>query len=181
MALQQVARAWEAPDKAGVSYFTRDRARRAEAAHFLDQPAAQAALRKVEIARDPDGPGLADKTSALDGFLILRAALALERALPMTRCQVCGSWFDIRRPNRAPRYCSATCRTIHHQQQKEVFSHGISPQEHHAQRNAALAGSMERARPGRQHPPTHKKLRPAKRGARARQPRGRGNRKPRRR
>ena len=181
MALQQAARGWTPPDELGVSYPIRDSMQWAEAWRFLDHPVAQAALDKIRVTRDPDGLGLADKTSALDGFLIMRAALALERKFPMTRCSVCGSWFDIRRPNRAPRYCSATCRTIHHQQQKEILSHGIGTEERHAQRNAALAGGVERARPGRQHPPTHKKLRPAKRGARARQPHGAGDRRPRRR
>src|SRR5262249_2593928 len=181
IALQQAARAWEAPDEAGVSYFTRDRARRVEAALFLDQPVAQAALQKVKPTRDPDGFAVAFRTDKLDGFLIMQAALALERALPMTRCQVCGSWFDIRRPNRAPRFCSASCRALHYQQQKEMLSHGIGTQEHHAQRDDSLASGVERARSERQHTPAHKKLRAAKRGARLRKPHGAGDRRPQRR
>jgi hypothetical protein len=168
MALQQAERGWQAPDKLGVSHPVRDQMRWTEAWDFLNQPVAQAALQKVQVARDPDGLGLVFTTSALDSFLIMQAELALERPLPMTRCLVCGSWFDIRRPNRAPRFCSATCRTVHHQQQKETLSHGIGTQERDAQGHPALAGSVERARSGRRHPPADKKLRPAKRGARAR-------------
>ena len=181
-ALQQAAQAWAAPGADGVSHPTKDKARLAEARDFLDQPAARAALDELRATRDPGGL-IADTTTRLDTFLVARAAIALERAPPppMTRCLVCNSWFEIRRPKRAPRFCSASCRSIHHQQQKETLSHGIGTQEHHAQRDDALASRVERARSGRQHAPAHKKLRPAKRGARARQSHGAGDRRPRRR
>ena len=182
MALQQAVRGWMPPDELGVSYPVRDQKQRTEAWRFLDQPVFQAAMQKVKVAPDPDSLAPAFTTSELDVFLIMQAWLALEHPLPMTRCQVCNSWFEIRRPNRAPRYCSASCRAIHHQQQqKETLSHGIGTQEHHAQRDAPLADGVERARSGRQHAPTHKELRAAKRGTRARSPHGAGDRRPRRR
>jgi hypothetical protein len=182
MALQQAAQGWTPPDKLGVSYPVRDQKQRTEAWRFLDQPVAQAAMQKAKVTPDPDSLAPAFKTSELDGFLVMQAWLALEHPLPMTRCQVCNSWFEIRRPNRAPRFCSASCRAAYHQYQKETVSHGIDPQEHHPQGHAALAGSVERARSERRHDTsTDKKLRQPKRGARARGARGAGDRRPRRR
>src|SRR5262249_28052815 len=169
------------PNEAGVSNPTKDKDRLTAARDFLVQPAARAALEEGLRATPDPGGLIANTTTRLDTFLVVRAAIALERKLPMRRCVACNSWFEIRRPKRAPRFCSASCRSIHHQQQKETLSHGIGTQEHHAQGDDSLASRVERARPGRQHAPTHKKLRAAKRGARARQPRGAGGGRPRRR
>ena len=34
----------------------------------------------------------------------------------MKRCLQCGFWFEIRREQREPRFCSNSCRALHHQQ-----------------------------------------------------------------
>jgi hypothetical protein len=62
------------------------------------------------------------RTERFATYLVLSAASAIERGLPMARCLVCRSWFTIRRPARAPRFCSAACRTVHHQQENH---HGL--------------------------------------------------------
>jgi hypothetical protein len=154
-ALQQAASAWDPPDANGVSH-PGGKARRNQAARFVDQPTAQEALKQVRIVRNPDGIGPAFQAETFAGFLVMSAWLAIDRALPMTRCRQCRSWFEMRRPGRFAQFCSASCRTLHHQ---EGSQHGLGTQELAAQRDAALASGVERARTGRQRAPANEELR----------------------
>jgi len=174
--LQRAATAWSRPDDDGVSSVILDRAARAALAAQLFE---QITLAAPWIGLDGDF-GWSLNTDRFDNFLICSAAQALERALPMRRCTVCGSWFEIRRPNRSPRFCSASCRALHHQH-PESSHHGISTQKPDAQGHDSLAGDLERTRARRQDAPADEELHPAKRSTRPRRPHGAGSRAPRRR
>jgi hypothetical protein len=111
LALRQAAGAWGPADADGVSPFLK--ARRREAKLFVKHPAAAKAL-KDHVGADSDRDGdLVDHPRQLAGFLVLTAAAALVRGQPMKRCLVCSSWFSIRRPARAPQFCSPSCRAVH--------------------------------------------------------------------
>jgi hypothetical protein len=54
---------------------------------------------------------------SLAAFMVLSAASALQRQVPMTRCRYCGHWLELDRLDR--RFCSSSCRSFHSQQRKE--------------------------------------------------------------
>jgi hypothetical protein len=180
LALQQAALAWEpADDGGGVSHF--NKTRRREAQLFTKHPGAVAALKVARVDSDQDG-SLVDQAHQLPAFLILSASLAIERGLPMKRCLVCGSWFSIRRPARAPQFCSASCRATHHHNPqhpgtRQELPHGIDPQKSNRKRDAALASDLARTSARGRDDAKDTQLRHAKRGARARPAGGAGGRK----
>ena len=66
----------------------------------------------------PDGsPDFGLKTDSLAGYMWLSAASALKRRVPMRRCRVCSTWFELHRGDTL--YCSGVCRIAHHQQSKK--------------------------------------------------------------
>jgi hypothetical protein len=113
-AMQQAARMWEKRNDFGVSHPIA--ARKTEALSFLSHPVAVEALAHVRLVFA--NGALAYTTEKLASFLVLEAALAIERALPMRICLYCHSWFEIRRPGRSPQFCSASCRSAYRQKLK---------------------------------------------------------------
>ena len=156
---------WGDPDKNGLSY-PLDRPTGARA--FFDDPFAMSMVKSLTIAPHPSGIGLAVVAPTLAAFLIARAALAIEKPMRMRRCLHCGFWFEIRRILREPRFCSASCRTLNHQHQKEASQHGIGTEEPHREGDAAVAGSLGRTSGPRKDAATNQKLRYPKGSARAR-------------
>jgi hypothetical protein len=160
---------WGDPDKNGVSY-PLDQPTGVRA--FFDDPFAMSMVKSLNIAPHPSGIGLAVVAPTLGAFLIARAALAIEKPMPMRRCLNCGFWFEIRRILREPRFCSASCRTLNHQHQKEASQHGIGKEEPHREGDAAVAGSLGRTSGRRKDAATNEKLRHSKGSERARSAHG---------
>jgi hypothetical protein len=65
----------------------------------------------IEPVLDPHGPGLGFRARSLHAFMLMSAASALERRVPMRRCAHCNSWFEALRSD--TRYCSGSCRALH--------------------------------------------------------------------
>jgi hypothetical protein len=178
-ALRIAAVAWQPADATGTSYPTTDRAKLLEAGRFLQNAGAAPMLATLAVVPNSSGVGLSLAAPSLAAFLIARAALALARPLPMRRCTECGFWFEVRRIQRQPRFCSASCRALNHQNQES--QDGVSPQEHHQQRNRKVAVGLATAGAGRQDATANKKLRKPKGRARSRAAHGTRGRAPRRR
>jgi hypothetical protein len=108
------ARSWEPADKHGVSHFTSDLQRIHSAEWFLrDNPAPL--LKDTEPMFDPrGGVRIVLRANKLASFMALSAASAVERRVPMRRCQHCGHWLEMDRRDR--RFCSSSCRSFHSQQ-----------------------------------------------------------------
>jgi hypothetical protein len=108
------ARAWEPEDKHGVSHFSSDPQRNQLAQwHLRDEQAPL--LKDAQPIFDPSGgTNVVLRASRLASFMALSAASAIERRIPMRRCQHCGHWLEMDR--RDKRFCSSSCRSFHSQQ-----------------------------------------------------------------
>lgn len=177
-ALRLAAVAWQPRDATGTSYPTTDRAKLTEAGRFLQHAGAAPMLKTLTVVPNSTGVGLSLSAPTLAAFLIARAALALAHPLPMRRCDQCGFWFEVRRIQRQPRFCSASCRALNHQNQEET-QNGVSPEEHHQQGDRKVASGMAAAGAGRTDATANKKLRKSKGSARPRAAHGARSRAPR--
>ena len=74
---------WGDPDKNGISY-PLDQPTGVRA--FFDDPFAMSMVKSLNIAPHPSGIGLAVVPPTLGAFLIARAALAIEKPMPVRRC-----------------------------------------------------------------------------------------------
>ena len=123
-ALRHATQDWLDPDKDGVSHPRAGTSRWHDGKKFLDHQAALSALTQTTLVPAPKGEQvLAIKATTLAAFMVLRAAQALEERRPMQRCLRCGFWFEIRREQRGPRFCSNSCRALHHQ--RPETAHGL--------------------------------------------------------
>jgi hypothetical protein len=114
--LGTAASAWEPAGQDGVSQVAADPKRLKLAEWFLrDDP--MPFLKDVESALDPHAPRLVVRAKSLTAFMGLSALSALERRVPMRRCEHCSSWLELVRKD--ARFCSGTCRSLH-SQQKEI-------------------------------------------------------------
>ena len=112
--LGTAASAWEPADPDGVSQVAADPKRLKLAEWFLrDNP--MPVLKEAEPALDPHGgPRVVLRAKSLAAFMCLSALSAIERRVPMRRCEHCGSWLELNRKD--SRFCSGTCRSLHSQQ-----------------------------------------------------------------
>lgn len=108
--LRTAAQAWEPEDADGVSSLTTAPDRLSYANFFLRDPEIPV-VKDIEPVLDPHGPGLSFRARSLHAFMLMSAASALERRVPMRRCSHCHSWFEALR--RDTRYCSSSCRALH--------------------------------------------------------------------
>jgi hypothetical protein len=129
-------------------------------------------VKSLTVAPHPSGLGLAFVAPTLAAYLIARAALAIETPMPMRRCVHCRFWFEIRRILREPNFCSASCRALNHQLQKEPSQHGIGTEKPHDEGDTTVAGSLGRTSGRRKDPAANKKLRHPKGSTRARSAHG---------
>jgi hypothetical protein len=111
--LGTAASAWEPAGQDGVSRVTGEPKRLALAEWFLrDNPTP--VLQDAEPALDPlGGPRTVLRAKSLATFMCLSALSAIERRIPMRRCEHCGSWLELNRKD--ARFCSGTCRSLHAQ------------------------------------------------------------------
>lgn len=110
--LGTAARAWEPAGADGASLVTANPKRLKEAEWFLrDNPAP--VMNDTETALDPHGPRAVLRAKSLATFMCLSALSAVERRVPMRRCDHCGSWLELSRKD--ARFCSGTCRSLHSQ------------------------------------------------------------------
>ena len=172
-ALRIASTAWQPPDTAGTSYPTTKRAELVEAGRFLQHAGAVPMLATMTVIPNSSGVGLALSTPSLAGFLIGRAALALANPQPVRRCAECGFWFEVSRVRRQPRFCSSSCRATHHE--KENY-YGVRQEEHHPQRDHAVASGVARTGAGRKDQAADKELRKSKGSPRPRPAQGKGSR-----
>jgi hypothetical protein len=116
--LGAAASAWEPAGADGVSQVAVDPKRLELAEWFLrDDP--MPVLRDTETALDPHGgPRVVLRATSLAAFMCLSALSAIERRVPMRRCEHCGSWLELNRKD--SRFCSGTCRSLHAQHNKET-------------------------------------------------------------
>ena len=117
--LSTAASAWEPVGVDGVSLVAADPKRLKLAEWFLrDDP--MPLLKETKLALDPHGgPRVVLRPTSLAAFMCLSALSALERRVPMRRCEHCGSWLELNRKD--SRFCSGTCRSLH-AQGKETLS-----------------------------------------------------------
>src|SRR5262249_48426581 len=92
------ALAWEPADTSGVSNVTTDLHRLWQADHFAHGKELALRLLKddLEVVSRPAG-GLMLRACSLGAFMVVSAASALERRVPMRRCALCASWFELAR------------------------------------------------------------------------------------
>ena len=111
--LGTAASAWEPAGPDGVSQVAADPQRRKLAEWFLrDDP--MPLLKETEPVLDPHGgPRVVLRAKSLSAFMCLSALSALDRRVPMRRCERCGSWLELNRKD--SRFCSGTCRSLHSQ------------------------------------------------------------------
>jgi hypothetical protein len=192
-ALTLAAEAWQPSDARGNSWPTKDRAALARVREqFLALPYVKMTIPtwrnisrpgmpvrdpEVEIGFGPSRSGLTLNPRTLGAFMILRAIHALEDPVPMRRCRHCSLWFEIRRIQRCPQFCSPSCRAIYHQENPN----GIISEEHHEGEKPAVAKRMAGAGVGRKDKAANQELRQPKASSRARPTHGAGSRTPRRR
>ena len=101
-ALRVAAGAWAPRDEDGTSFPVTDPAKRREAGRFLQHPAAMHLMAFLDVVPNQSGIGLGVSAHTLAGFMVARAALALEHPLPMRRCLQCGFWFELFRCSAKP-------------------------------------------------------------------------------
>jgi hypothetical protein len=190
--LTLAALAWQPLDAHGNSWPIKDRAARDRVREqFLTMPYVQMVFRptyhfvvggtgvlkreqethEMEIGFGASSSGLTLNPQTLGAFLILRAIHALADPVPMRRCLHCSYWFEIRRIQRRPQFCSPSCRAIYHQ---ENPSNGKLQKEHHEGGDAALAKRVAAARPKRQVAAKDKELRKPEGSTRPRPADGKG-------
>ena len=101
-----LARCWtEAGERDGVSQCI---GAGRDVATFWRRTLQPAIVGDVEMIAADEGVRFIPRARTLGAFMVLSAISALERAVPMRRCQHCGSWFEVRHARM--RVCSATCR-----------------------------------------------------------------------
>jgi hypothetical protein len=111
--LGTAAGAWEPAGADGVSRVAADPKRLKLAEWFLrDHP--MPVLKDTETAFDPHGPRTVVRAKSLATFMCLSALSAIDRRVPMRRCEHCGSWLELNRKD--SRFCSGSCRSLHAQQ-----------------------------------------------------------------
>jgi len=106
--LGEAARAWEPLDEKGVSRRTDDEARLALSRRFLGD----FVLREVQLVQDRTTGGLVPQAKTLIAYMLASAAMMIEAATPMRRCEWCGHWFGI--ADVRARFCSVSCRNSAH-------------------------------------------------------------------
>ena len=142
--LGTAASAWEPAGADGVSRVAADPKRLKLAEWFLrDDP--MPVLKDTETAFDPHGPRTVVRAKSLAMFMCLSALSAIDRRVPMRRCEHCGSWLELTRKD--SRFCSGTCRSLH-SQHKEL-SNGKRSSARHAGRQRGLSRRVEGAGPRR--------------------------------
>jgi hypothetical protein len=110
--LGTAADAWEPVGQDGVSQVAADPRRLKLAERFLrDDP--MPILKDTETALDPHGPRAVLRAKSLATYMCLSALKAVERRIPMRRCDHCRSWLELNRKD--SRFCSGTCRSLHAQ------------------------------------------------------------------
>jgi hypothetical protein len=115
--LGTAASAWESAGQDGVSQVAADPKRLKLAEWFLrDDP--MPVLKDTETVFDPHGPRTVVRAKSLATFMCLSALSAIDRRVPMRRCEHCGSWLELNRKD--SRFCSGACRSLHSQQHKET-------------------------------------------------------------
>jgi hypothetical protein len=114
--LLTAAQAWDSAGANGVSRIAADTKRIRLAEHFLKSDP-RPFLDQVKLVPADDGPPIALRAETLAAFMVLSAADAVERRVPMRRCDHCASWLEFTRND--ARFCSASCRSLHSQQQRK--------------------------------------------------------------
>ena len=111
--LGTAASAWDPAGPDGVSQVAADPKRLKLAEWFLrDNPTP--VVKDTESLLDPrGGPRVVLRAKSLATFMCLSALSALERRVPMRRCDHCGSWLELNRKD--SRFCSGSCRSLHAQ------------------------------------------------------------------
>jgi hypothetical protein len=113
--LGTAAGAWETVGQEGVSQVAADPQRLKLAEYFLrDDP--MPVLKDTETVLDPHGPRTVLRAKSLGTFMCLSALSALDRRVPMRRCEHCGSWLELNRKD--SRFCSGSCRSFHSQRRE---------------------------------------------------------------
>jgi hypothetical protein len=114
--LGTAAGAWEPAGADGVSLVAADPKRLKLADWFLrDNPTP--VLNDAESVLDPGGsPRTVLRAKSLAAFMCLSALSALDRRVPMRRCEHCGSWLELNRKD--SRFCSGSCRSFHSQRKE---------------------------------------------------------------
>jgi len=178
-ALQLAAAAWGPPDADGTSYPINDLACISRARSFLEHVGAApllAAMAVIPMLGRKFGPGLGLQPRNLAAFLVARAVNAMRPFQPMRRCLTCGCWFEVIRIQREPDFCSASCRAMHTQKGNQD---GVIQEEHHQEREPALAKRVVGAGTERPATKADKKPRKPKGSPRPRPAHGTGSRAPR--
>ena len=179
-ALRIAAEAWLPADASGTSFLNPDRAVVEDAAErLLSSPYVTSHTKQLTTSAMPGIGRLLIRPKNLAAYLVMRAAATLDSDNPaaMRRCACCSFWFETRRVKSQPRFCSATCRALSHQNQENID--GIDPQEHHEEGQHTVAIGVATAGAGREDAAKDKKLRKPKGGARPRAASGAGSRAPR--
>ena len=115
--LSTASQAWDPAGANGVSRIASDTKRIRLAEHFL-RSNPQPYLDQVKTVLADDGPRItAMRAETLAAFMVLSAADAVERRIPMRRCDHCASWLEFTRND--ARFCSASCRSLHSQKQRK--------------------------------------------------------------
>jgi hypothetical protein len=116
--LLTAAQAWEPAGTNGVSRIAADTKRIRLAEHFLKSDP-KPFLDHVKPVLDPAGGPriIALRAETLAAFMVFSAASTIERRVPMRRCEHCASWLEFTRND--ARFCSASCRSLHSQQQRK--------------------------------------------------------------
>ena len=117
-ALRIAAEAWLPADASGTSFLNPDRAVVEDAAErLLSSPYVTSHTKQLTTSAMPGIGRLLIRPKNLAAYLVMRAAATLDSDNPaaMRRCACCSFWFETRRVKSQPRFCSASCRALNHQ------------------------------------------------------------------
>ena len=115
--LAVIAKAWEPAGADGVSRISADPVRVNDAEAWIRFRAKDFAAEFTIIPNPEGAPDLALRANTLAAFMWASATSALNRRVPMRRCDTCGTWYELQFKNAL--YCSGACRTAHHIQSKK--------------------------------------------------------------
>jgi hypothetical protein len=111
--LRLLAAAWSRPDRHGVSRCNNDKAHEAALRAWRGVVFPRIAP-NFTLESDTDGALPVVRASTLIAYMQMSAASALDRRVPMRRCEQCEAWFELLRPD--ARFCSPSCRALSHKQ-----------------------------------------------------------------
>jgi hypothetical protein len=112
--LRHIAEAWSREDRNGISSCS-DTKRIKEATRWWREVLFPRVSDTLHPVPDPEGgAALVLRASRLSAFMAASSASALERRVPMRRCQYCKTWFELLRPD--ARFCRPSCRALSHKQ-----------------------------------------------------------------